>query len=157
MAFSHGITVESSGERLLGFTVNGKNLDCPGRELFLSNEIRIVETASPTTFRNRMIRVPARAQSVNPGFSQEVLQSGDIPPPMYGSSLTALQTTGLQMTVRGTNGPSGRAVLVGGAFLRNAAKTATELMFQHVLSNEETTWTEESSGTLGPGVNLNDT
>ena len=42
MAFSPGITVESTDDRLLGFTVNGKNLDCPGRELFLSNEIRIV-------------------------------------------------------------------------------------------------------------------
>ena len=136
MAFAPGITVESSEERLLGFTVNGKNLSCPGRELFLSNEIRIVETASPTTFRNRIIRVPARAETIQPGFTSEILQSGDIPPPMYGNSLTSLSNNGL----------SGRAVLVGGAFLRNSEKSITQLMFEHVLSCQEMTWAEESSG-----------
>ena len=141
MAFSPGITVESSENRLIGFSVNGKNLDCPGRELFLSNEIRIIETASPTTFRNRLIRVPARAESVDPNFTQEVLQSGDIPPPMYGSTLTSIK-----LTPRGTTGPSGQAVLVGGSFLRHAHKSVTELMFDHVLSNKESTWAEESSG-----------
>ena len=107
---------------------------------------RIIETASATTFRNRIIRVPSRAENIDPGFDEEILQSGEIPPPMYGSSLTSIENTGFKLTVRGTTGPSGKAVLVGGAYLKNAGLSICDIMFQHVLSGTESTWIEQSSG-----------
>ena len=149
-AFSAGITIEASDERLLGFTVNGKNLHAPGRELFLSNEIRIIETASETMFRTRIIRTPERAEQVNPGFLNEVLQSGDIPPPMYGSTLTpiVMKGTTFNFGTGRTMGPSGKAVLAGGAVLKNAFLSKTELLFHHVSSQRKITWEEESSGRI---------
>ena len=147
-AFSSGISVECSRNYLKGFTVNGKNLDCPGRDLLLSNEIRIVETASDTTFRSKIIREPSRAEQINPGFLAEILQEGDIPPPMYGSTLTPLSNTGVQVdSITGSlSGPSGQAVLACGAVLKNRNLSKTELMFHHVSTNKEISWQEESCG-----------
>ena len=147
-AFSPGIAVDCSSFHLLGFTVNGKNLNCPGRDLLLSNEIRIIETVSDTTFRNRIIRDPARADRINPGFTDEVLQSGDVPPPMYCSTLTSLEINKIQFDAKtgGTSGPSGRAILACGAVLKNQHLSNIDLMFYHVETNKEVSWQEESCG-----------
>ena len=51
-----GLTEVSSDLKLLGFTINGKNLDCPSESRFVSNEIQILETVSETTFRSTIIR-----------------------------------------------------------------------------------------------------
>ena len=66
MQFSPGITVESTEDGFVGCTVNGKKLDCPGRDIFLSNDIRIIATATTTTFRKRIIRSPTMAEQVDP-------------------------------------------------------------------------------------------
>ena len=147
LAFAAGIAVECTSERLLGFTVNGKNLDCPGRDLLLSNEIRIIETASKTTFRNRIIREPSRASRIDPGFTDEILQEGEIPPPMYGSTLTSLKESPIQVhpDTGALSGPSGQAVLACGGVLKNRSLSSFQLMIHHVSTGKEVSWQEESS------------
>ena len=64
---------------MLGFTINGKDLDCPSEKKFLSNEIRIFETASETTFRSVIIRSGKDDIEINNVRNIEVIQSGDVP------------------------------------------------------------------------------
>ena len=82
-----GLTEVCTTDSFLGFTVNGKDIDCPNEKLFLSNEIRIIETASETTFRSIIIRTGEKNIELTSLKKTEKFQSGEIPAPSYGSSL----------------------------------------------------------------------
>ena len=82
-----GLTEQCTDKAFLGFTVNGKDLNCPSEKLFLSSEIRIIEIASETTFRTVIIRSGKENVELTDLQKAEHLQSGDIPAPSYGSSL----------------------------------------------------------------------
>ena len=122
-----------SSDNLLGFTVNGKDLDCPNEKLFLSNEIRVFETASDTTFRCVIIRT-GKDENVNVSNLKktEIFQRGDIPEPSYGSSLVRIP----QMD----SGGAKVAVKIGGAVLINRYCSDLELLFF-----ERKMWEEASS------------
>ena len=81
-----GVTETCSENSLVGFTVNGKNLDCPSETSLITNEIQILEVVSDTTFRSVIIRSGENDIAINNLKSPEVFQTGDIPIPSYSSS-----------------------------------------------------------------------
>ena len=137
LAFASCLTVQASKSKLLGFSVNGKRLDLRSCAMALTNEIHIYETANQqnTTYRTRTIRTSKRAEQV-PIYSKskEVLQQGDVPPPMYASTLTLLEAVQQK---------SGEAVLVGGNALVSVQASPMQVM-----TGTKSVWEEESSGQI---------
>ena len=135
LAFSSSITVHAAPKKLLAFTVNGKCLDIRTPEMALSNEIQVYETVPPhTTYRVTTVRTPSRASKFPINSKEtEALQTGTIPPPMYGSTLTSLKL----------RHSAGVAVLVGGNMLANQTATPIQIMMglKDILA-------EESSGCI---------
>ena len=126
------ITEVCGKEKMLGFTVNGKDLDCPSEKKFLSNEIRIFETASETTFRSVIIRSGKDDIEIDNVKNIEVIQSGDIPTPSYGSTLIRIPSLdGNNLKV---------AVKIGGSVLINGNLSDVELLFSGAKM-----WAEQSS------------
>ena len=82
-----GVTDACGDNFLSGFTVNGKNLDCPDENSFISNEIQLLEIVSDTTFRSVIIRSGENNIAIENLKSPEVFQDVDIPIPSYGSSM----------------------------------------------------------------------
>lgn len=135
LAFASSITIDAAPKKLLAFSVNGKCLDIRTPEMALSNEIHVYETVPPhSTYRVTTVRTPSRASQF-PIYSKETeaLQSGQVPPPMYGSTLTSLKL----------RNSAGVAVLVGGNKLANQTATPIQIMMglKDILA-------EESSGGL---------
>ena len=99
-----GLTEHSSSDKFLGFTVNGKDLDCPNETQFLSNEVRIIETASEATFRTTIVQTCEDGNIQIKNIKQpEISQTGDFPEPSYGSSLVRipkLDRSGLKTAVK---------------------------------------------------------
>ena len=128
-----GLTEMCSSDHLLGFTVNGKDLDCPNEKLFLSNEIRVFETVSETTFRSVIIRTEEEDNiNLSKLKRSETFQTGDIPEPSYGSSLVRIP----QLDSFGAK----VAVKIGGAVLSNRKCSDLELLF-----SKSKIWEEASS------------
>ena len=135
LVFSSGITVYATSSKMLAFSVNGKCLQLRGVDTALSNEINVYESVPPkhTTYRTTTFRTPERAQQVPvESTSMEILQQGDIPPPMYASTLTPLGQP---------NGRSGKAVLVGVNSLAKERASPIQVML-----GLKSVWDEESSG-----------
>ena len=128
-----GLTEISSSDYCLGITVNGKDLDCPNEKLFLSNEIRIFETASETTFRCIIVRTGEHENINLTNIKKpETVQLGDIPEPSYGASLVRIP----EMDISGFK----FAVKIGGAVLKNRKLSDLEILFSGAKM-----WEEESS------------
>ena len=130
---ANGLTEVSSSDDFLAFTVNGKDLDCPNVKLFLSNEIRIFETASETTFRNNIIRTgdPENIHLSNT-TKTETVQLGDFPEPSYGSTLVripVMDSSGVKIALK-----------IGGAVLANRNMSDLDFLF-----SGKKVWEEESS------------
>lgn len=137
LAFASCLTVQATKSKMVGFSVNGKCLDLRSVDMSLTNEIHVYETVHPlhTTYRTRTFRTPERAEMVKINSkSKEVLQQGDIPPPMYGSTLTLKDPV---------NKRSGEAVMVGGNSLVKVQATPMQVM-----TGAKSVWEEESNGQI---------
>ena len=130
-----GLTEECTENSLLGFTINGKNLDCPSEKLFLSNEIRIFEIASDTTFRNSIIRTGVEDILIGKTKDKEQIQTGDIPQPSYAASLVRTPTLD-------TNSDK-TAIKIGGGVLANPKYSDLEHLF-----SKKPFWEEKSSSEI---------
>lgn len=130
---ANGLTEHSSSDYFEGFTVNGKDLDCPNEKQFLSNEIRILETASEMTFRTVIVRTGEGGNIQLTNIKKaETVQMGDFPEPSYGSSLVRIP----EMDGSGLKA----AVKIGGSVLKNRTLLYLEFLFSGVKM-----WEEESS------------
>ena len=128
------ITEVCESDMILGFTINGKDLDCPSERQFVSNEIRIFEIANETTFRNVIIRSGKGDIEISDLKKNEKIQLGDIPIPSYGSALIRtpnLDSEGLKAAVK-----------VGGAVLKNRELSDVELLFSGAKMWEEVSTNE---------------
>ena len=126
------ITEICSEDMMLGFTINGKDLDCPNENLFISNDIRIFEVASDTTFRSVIIRSGKGDIEISSLKKTEKVQAGHVPDPSYGSTLIrtpSLDCDGLKSAVK-----------VGGAVLKHRELSDVELLFSGAKM-----WKEEST------------
>ena len=135
LAFASYLTCDASPKSLLAFSVNGKSLDLRTPDMALCNEIHVYELLAPkyTTYRTTTFRTPNRASKVPiKSNEKEVLQQGNIPPPMYASTLTSLKLK---------KSGSGVAVLIGGNIMSNHAATPIQVMM-----GLKDIWAEESSG-----------
>ena len=130
-----GLTEQCTDKAFLGFTVNGKDLNCPSEKLFLSSEIRIIEIASETTFRTVIIRTGMEKIELTDLQKAEHFQSGDIPAPSYGSSLVRVPDLDSANTKV--------AIKVGGSVLSNAHCSDLEFLF-----HKKKMWQEESSSEI---------
>ena len=135
LAFAAGLTLKSDNNGLVGFSVNGKDLNLRSIESSITNEIYVYETLPKnTTYRTTIYRTPKRAELFPiEAKSKEVLQSGDIPPHMYGSTITLVVKSSLK---------SGEAVLIGGNLLTNNP-SPIEIMLGKI-----NVWQEKSSGSV---------
>ena len=66
LAFASVVTICADKNRVLAFSVNGKNLDLRSPEMALSNEINVYETLPTafTTYRTTTYQTPSRAADV---------------------------------------------------------------------------------------------
>ena len=127
-----GLTEIANEEKLLGFTVNGKNLDCPSESRFVSNEIQVLETVSDTTFRSTIIRSGQDNVKIDKLKTRETVQSGDIPNPSYGACLVRVPDM--------DRGDIKVAVKIGGAVLTHQNFSDLDVLFSN-----KPLWEEESS------------
>ena len=113
--------------------MNGKDLNCPNEKQFLSNEIRIFEIASETTFRSVIVRRSDQENVFVPNMRKtETVQLGDVPEPSYGSTLVrvpALDGSGTKAAIK-----------FGGAVMSNRNMSALEHIF-----TAKKVWEEEST------------
>ena len=136
LTFAAGLSLQATKSKLVGFSVNGKNLDLRSIEMSITNEIHVYETLSKnTTYRTQTYRTPTRAAQIPiQSKSKEILQVGDIPLPMYGSTLTLINRDGIT---------SGEAVLVGGNSLVEDKPSPIEIMM-----GSKNVWEEKSNGLI---------
>ena len=127
-----GVTEYAKEEKLLCFTVNGKNIDCPSESRFVSNEIQIMETVSDTTFRTNIVRSGQDNVKIDKLKTREIVQYGDIPRPSYGACL--VRVTAMD------RGDVKVAVKIGGAVLANQHFSDLDVLFSN-----KPLWEEESS------------
>ena len=118
-----GLAEHADNDKFLGFTINGKNIDCPSEARFVSNEIQIIETVSETTFRSTIIRSGDKAQKIDNLKSTEIFQIGDIPAPSYGSCLLRVPTM--------DRGDLKVALKIGGAVLPNQTFSDLDILFSN--------------------------
>ena len=113
----------------------GKNLNLRSIETSITNEIHVYETIGKnSTYRTTTYRTPERAKCFPiEAKSKEVLQSGDIPPPMYGSTLTMIEYS---------NTKSGEAILLGGNSLNERPSPI------QVMLGMKDVWQEKSNGCI---------
>ena len=137
LVFSSGLTIQATKSKMIAFSVNGKCLQLRGVDMALTNEINVYETVSPkhTTYRTTTIRTPERSQLVKVASkSREILQQGDIPPPMYASTLSLVKQDDLKC---------GEAVLVGGNSLVQERASPMQVML-----GLKSVWDEQSNGDI---------
>ena len=130
-----GLTEACTENTLVGFTINGKDLDCPSEKLFLSNEIRIFEIASETTFRNNIIRSGVDDIVIGNATEPEQTQTGQIPQPSYASALIRAPSF--------DNGSTKAAIKIGGGILANPKCSDLEFLF-----SKKPLWQEKSSNEI---------
>ena len=130
-----GLSELCSEKYFKGFVVNGKNLDCPNESKFISNEIQIVEIVSNTTFRSTIVRSGKDTITIDKLKSVEVVQSGDIPVPSYGSCLVRVPSL--------DSGGDKCGVKIGGAVLANRGMSDVDFLFC-----DKPMWEEESSSEI---------
>ena len=127
-----GVTDACGEDFLAGFTINGKNLDCPDENSFITNEIQILEVASETTFRSVIIRSGENNIVIDNLKAPEVFQDGDIPIPSYGSSMIRIPELDIDSKKV--------ALKLGGAVLSSRNQTDVEFLF-----SSKPMWEEVSS------------